>query len=277
MQITKTKINTSKKTNKKIIHISDIHFSEKYKMKKLKEIIEIEKKEKPDFVCVTGDIIDKPSVAKLEEIKEYLNFYKTLGEYSKIIVILGNHDLLDEKKYEPIKEYDLFLENLKNIKNLYLLRGDKKEFDDIVFISYEPKKYTYSKEEEKLEEIEEDLIKKLPEASLEKYNVVLIHSPITLIKLKDRLYLKNYDLFLCGHTHDGLLPTFLSKNMNIHYGIISPTKIMFPKNVRGIYKSNPMIIINGGVVKFSKTSGLFRKFDFLYPSSANVIEIHEKV
>ena len=275
MQITRTKIDTSKKTNKKIIHISDIHFYKKYPMKKLNEIIDLVKKEDPDFVCITGDIIDKPDVTKLKEIKDYIKFYETVSNISKIIVILGNHDLLDDKKYIP--EYDEFLIHLKQIKNVYLLRGEKQEFDDIAFLSYEPEKHTYIKEEQKLNQNEERLIKKLPKASTGKYNVVLMHSPITIIKLKDRVYMKDYDLFLCGHTHDGLLPLFLSKNMNIHYGIISPTKILFPKEVRGIYNTSPKIIINGGIVKFSKTAHLFQKLDFLYPSCANVIEIHEKL
>lgn len=275
MQITRTKIDTSKKTSKKIVHVSDLHFYKKYPKKKLNDIIDLVKKEEPDFVCITGDIIDKPEVTKLKEIKEYLKFYETISSISKIIVILGNHDLLDDKKYIP--EYADFLTHLKQIKNVYLLRGGRQEFDDIAFLSYEPEKHTYKKEEQKLNQNEELLIKKLPKASKEKYNVVLTHSPITIIKLKDRVYMKDYDLFLCGHTHDGLLPTFLSKNMNIHYGIISPTKIMFPKEVRGIYNQSPMIIINGGIVKFSKTSHLFQKLDFLYPSSANVIEIHEKM
>lgn len=273
MQITRTKINTSKKTNKKLIHISDIHFYKNYPMKKLSNIVNLIKDEKPDFVCITGDILDKPDIPKLEEISKYIEFYKTISSLAKIIVILGNHDLSSN----PIKEYNRFLDTLKDIKNLYLLRNEKQDFDDITFLSYESEKHYYRKEEQKLNQIEEDLIKKLPKPSLGQYNVVLTHSPITIIKLKDRLYLKDYDLFLCGHTHDGLLPLFLSKNTNIHYGIISPTKTMFPREVRGIYNGSPKIIINGGIVKFSKTSYLFQKFDFLYPSSANVIEINEKL
>ena len=123
MQITRTKIDTSKKTNKKIIHISDIHFYKKYPMKKLNEIIDLVKKEDPDFVCITGDIIDKPDVTKLKEIKDYIKFYETVSNISKIIVILGNHDLLDDKKYIP--EYDEFLIHLKQIKNVYLLIVEK--------------------------------------------------------------------------------------------------------------------------------------------------------
>ena len=74
MQITRTKIDTSKKTNKKIIHISDIHFYKKYPMKKLNEIIDLVKKEKPDYVCITGYIIDKQDFLKLKVITDNLNF-----------------------------------------------------------------------------------------------------------------------------------------------------------------------------------------------------------
>ena len=275
MQITKTKLETKKNIHKKIIHFSDIHFYKNYKEKKLQDIIELVEKQKPDYVCITGDLLDTPQVTKLTEIQNYLNFYKDLGKLSKVIVILGNHDLFEN--HQTTKEYDDFLNKLKQTNNIYLLRNEKTEFEDIVFVSYEQMRDTYKKEEKKTNQIEEDMIEKLPKASLEKYTVALIHSPITLIKIRKRSYLKNYDLFLCGHTHDGILPIFLSKNINIHYGIVSPTKKLFPKNIRGIYLDTPNIIINGGVVKFSKTAKILKKLDFLYPSSANIIEIDEKM
>jgi len=50
--------NLSNKYNKTIALFADIHYSKKYPLKNLKKIIENIKFNKPDYICIPGDIID---------------------------------------------------------------------------------------------------------------------------------------------------------------------------------------------------------------------------
>ena len=61
----------------------------------------------------------------------------------------------------------------------------------------------------------------------------------------------NYNIVLCGHYHNGCVPAFLNKVMPKNSGIITPTKKVLPKNVRGIRKisNNTFLIYNGGWTK----------------------------
>lgn len=271
LEIIRTKINTNKcHQNIKLVHIADIHFYQGYSKKRLNQIMEVIQKEKPNYLCITGDIIDHPKETSNIEIEDYQSFFQELTKYTEIILCLGNHDLLNGNEYYPL--YQTFWSTLKQMDHIHILRNESFVVHDLCFSSYEaPKKYIEN-EKKYEQEIMSDFYSKSFSWKKEYYNILLVHSPITMVKYKKEM--KNMDLILCGHTHNGLLPMFFSKNQQIHRGIISPTREWFLKNSRGIFLEKPILIVNGGIVKFSKTAHFLQKLDFLYPSSMNVIEIN---
>ena len=72
-------IKTGKKIDIKIAHISDIHFSHDYKLKRLEMIKTKIKKLKPDYICITGDTID---IYDVINDTNFIDFKKWLKEIS---------------------------------------------------------------------------------------------------------------------------------------------------------------------------------------------------
>ena len=101
-----------------------------------------------------------------------------------------------------------------------------------------------------------------------KYNILLIHTPLYLREMYDELSLSKFNLVLSGHTHGGLLPYFIKG----HRGLIDPCKGLFPAYVRGYHHyKNTDFIISSGIIKFSNTSGFLERFNDIYPMSITII------
>lgn len=90
---------------KKIIHISDIHIRniqrhEEYKFqleKFINEVIELSSEYTVDEIriVITGDIFHQKIQTSNEQTKLLAWFLKELIKYSKVIIIAGNHDLME--------------------------------------------------------------------------------------------------------------------------------------------------------------------------------------
>lgn len=263
-----------------LIHISDLHFNKNTKLEKLNKIKNKISEIKPDYIAITGDIIDEPTITKNKnKIKELLTFLTSLGKISKVFISLGNHDIFKNEDF-------IFFKNLDELKNIYIL-NDKSYQDESIYISglTLPTNYYYNllheeSSERFLEHLKENqkLIEKLPK-NVSK--VILIHSPIKLTNKDILKELKNYDLILSGHTHDGMVPNFLIPIFK-NNGIIAPNKKLFPKNVRGKIERNIdykkiTIIISGGITKLSeRSSKILSKLNFIYNISINKIIITKK-
>ncbi|MCM1370748.1 MAG: metallophosphoesterase [Clostridium sp.] len=245
------------KVDLNIVHISDIHYHDNYNLKNLDKIVNSIDKLNPNYICITGDLIDTSDISD-ENIDKFCIFLTKLTNISKVIVVLGNHDVISiigKKRIYHVNEY--FISKLYNIKNLYLLRNSKITFTNITFIGYEPSIDYY--------EIMKINNFNLPNLNKENFNILLTHIPDLV--LNNNINVENIDLILCGHTHGGLMPEFIKGNM----GLISPTKEFFPKNVRGIITlKNTELIISSGITKLSKLSHL-SLFNGLY--SSNIVNI----
>ena len=125
----------------------------------------------------------------------------------------------------------------------------------------------------------------LQEIELSKlYNPKITSSPDD-IKLTEKSVLerlRNFDLILCGHTHNGMVPDFLNFLFKGNMGIISPRKNLFPKIAKGkiekeINNHKITIIINGAITKLSNQSGkILSNLNFIYNKSVNKIIIRKK-
>lgn len=267
---------SSKKLKKDItfIHIGDIHYNETTSTKKLEYIKYAIEDAHPDYIFITGDLLDKPKITKnKEKIKLLVSWLNSLGNIAKVFISLGNHDIILEEDYK-------FFNKLNDINNIYVLNNQSYE-DENVFISgfTLPTNYYYNIEKHEdedalLETLQNkfNLVTNLPK---KKYKVALIHSPILLSEKKVVEKLKEYDLILSGHMHNGLIPRILDKIIKNNYGLISPDKRFFAKNTRGKIKTKYYtIIITGGITKLSPSSTkILSKLNGLYPISINKITV----
>lgn len=264
-----------------LIHIGDIHFNKETKDKKLDKIKEEIYKNNPDYVVITGDTIDESSVVKDKvKIKKLLVFLTDIANIAKVIISLGNHDIFKNDDYK-------FFKNLNDLKNIYVLNNDS-YIDESIYISgiTLPTSYYYNITKHESKEILIEHLKKhkkittnlpvfLPKVSL-------MHSPTKLPDKEVLTILREYDLLLSGHTHNGMVPKILNKFFKKNQGIIAPNKRLFPEIARGkieinIFNKKIIIIITGGITKLGeKSAKILSKLNFLYNIDINKIIITNK-
>lgn len=273
--------NNNTKKNITIVHISDIHFNKNTKYKNLEKIINYIYKLKPDYIMITGDTIDVPKITKdKKKINELVLFLTKLAEIAKVLISLGNHDVIIDEDYN-------FFNKLDDLYNIYILNNTSyhDEFIYVLGITL-PNCYYYNimggESTEALIEQLDSLKMKIAKMPKNLPKIALIHSPIKLTEngVIDRL--KNFDLVLCGHTHNGMVPDILNFLFKGNVGIISPRKGLFPKIAKGkiereIGNNKVTIIINGAITKLSQQSGkILSKLNFVYNKSVNKIIIRKK-
>lgn len=262
MRINKSNYNIECGLNLSIVHISDIHYYEKYNFKRLELVKENIKLLSPNYICITGDLIDSGDIS-CKMIDKLCSWLENLSKISKVIIVLGNHDIehtIKNKRCYFINEY--FLNVLNNIDNVYLLRNNYFKEGNITFIGHE---LSYEYYEGKNIDIKKSIDCVLKYGD-NKFNVLLTHNPSIFFE-NDLNKLNNINLILCGHTHGGLMPDFFPG----HFGIISPKKCFFPKNMRGIHKlDNTTLIISSGIIKLSARTHL-SFFNNIY--SSNIVNI----
>lgn len=273
--------NVDTKRDITIIHLSDIHFNLHTKLRKLDKIREEIYKNNPDYVVITGDLLDEPSITKnKQKIKELLMFLTDISNFTKLLISIGNHDVWNNSDFK-------FFNNLNQINNIYVLNNQSYQDDYIYIAGFTlPQHYYYNITREEsmdtfLEAISEqkEMLNKLP---LGIPKVALIHSPVLVTKKESLNLLKEYDVVLSGHTHNGMVPRFLEKVFPKNKGIISPSKHLFPEVARGkmernVYNHKITLIISGGVTKLSsRSTRILDKLNFVYDISINKIIIEKR-
>lgn len=259
----------------KIVHISDIHFSsitDFSHLKQLKDKIDVMK---PNYICITGDIIDCLKFINDEErIEIFYKWIHNLGNREDkvipVLISLGNHDMVYKPKEEKYNKsiYNKYLKKLSST-NTYILDDSYYEDDNVVITGFtQPPNTFHSKNSLKQEKKYFDNIKPiLLKPSIEKINIALIHSPINIVNKYIVNKLKDYDIVLSGHMHNGMVMPFIDKIFKGNFGIIDPNKKWFPKIARGrvVLEKNKYLIISGGITKLSWCSGIFHYGNFIYP------------
>lgn len=267
------------KSNIKIALISDIHFDVDYDVLILEKILENLKINKPNYICIAGDIIDNSDLIYNEKVMDQLrNFIKKLSFIASTIVSIGNHDITCGRNSSNIIDINKWFMTLNTIENVYYLYNKSLVRDKICFTSYNPP-YQYYKKKEHIKIFINDIDKKI---SMNKkyYNILLCHSPINVLKkesLNKSKQLKKANLILSGHMHNGLVFKIFDHKGN--RGLIDPYKRLSPRYARGMVKQNIdnkeiTLVISGGVLKFSNTAPkIFKHFNKLFPISIEYINI----
>lgn len=258
----------SSKYKKRIVLISDVHYFNKNILKDLYELLDKIKELKPNFICITGDLVDDQNI---KDEKDLILWLKKMSSICKVLISMGNHEYY--YNHNPQNSYDKKLFNkIKKIKDVYVLDYKIYSEDEINFIGITlPIEYYDKEKEEMLINFMNDKYSKLSNG----YNILLCHSPYmiargqVLSKLNCR---ESINLILSGHMHGGLTFEFL-KGILKGRGLINPKGGLFSNYCYGIYKfKNINTIISSGVIKLSKSHKL-GVFNFLYKKEIVVIDI----
>ena len=270
----------------KIVLISDIHYSSLTDIDNLYQLKNNIGKLDPNYICVAGDIIDCLNfVSDKILMKKFYDWIHNLGNINDktipVLVSLGNHDM-SFKKNKLNRDNSIYNEYFKNLKgsNTYILDNSYYE-DEYVFITgfTQPKDSFHNIDSLKIEkDYYNKLNYKLLSPNNKKIKIALIHSPINLTNKHIAYKLRNYDLILSGHMHNGMIPSFIEKVLKGNSGIIEPNKKLFPKLARGIVKldENRYLIISGGITKLGWTSGILHYGNVIYPMHIENITITNK-
>lgn len=247
------------KNDIKIASLSDIHISNKTNDKDLNFIINSIKTEKPNYICVLGDIIDYPRVIDDEKNRlKCMNLFEGLSNIAQVFIIFGNHDYINYDKnnnHEENHKMD-FWNEITSIKNINLINDKNISLKDIVISGYFEKKNIYHDKEENAFYDDFSSISELNIKNSKKPSILIMHSPEPFDIEKNIDLIRNYDIVLCGHYHDGCVPVFLNKlKIFKNRGVVTPSKKVFHKNTRGIRKiNNTYLIYNGGWVKIANNT-----------------------
>lgn len=273
---TRIKVHSDKITNDiKLLVMSDIHYSGIKDIKKLEYVYEKTKNYDIDYICIPGDLIDVPN----NEYGYLVKWLTKLGGICPVILSLGNHDIRKRKKeYQSYYDKNLW-DKVSNIDNVFLLNNSCKSYKDIYFYGFTQSfnyYYEYKSENKDLmiKEIKEHKVcDKIPN----KFSVLLMHSPICIDDKSINSELDKYDLVLCGHMHNGVVPPILDELFDNNIGLVAPNKKIFPKNARGIINGKNIKVISSGITKISNSAGkLLKWLNIFFPMGINYIEISNK-
>ena len=259
MRITKYNLDTEKKIgNLKIALFSDIHYSgADFSVKKLNLIVEKIKENHPDYICIPGDFIDSTLCIKTAlDRANLLVFFNKLKSICPVILSLGNHDVQQgaskDKHYEYFED---FIEEIRKIDNLYLLDNESVVLNNITFYGLTYSYDDYFTKEAQMEDAINRFFTKELEFPPTQYNVILSHTPLIFNTKSIFKYLKNVDLVLAGHMHNGVIPMGLDYVIKSDRGIVGPSKGLFPRFSRGnilLNEGHTQLIISKGITAIQK-------------------------
>lgn len=250
--------NDNVKKDIKIASLSDVHISRSTTKEELAFIIYTIKKQNPDYIFLLGDIIDSYHLMDESSTRaKVTSLLMKLASISKVYFIIGNHDYIYYNEDYGFTEGDIDRWDYYNIfNNIKFINNEIIEEDDITICGYnEPYKVYHSVDKNAFNN--EFKKYKLERVDSDKPKILLVHTPEPLEKEENKELVKDYDIIMSGHYHDGCVPALLNKVWpSKHGGIITSSKKLFPKNVRGIRRlyTGSYLFYNGGWTKIADSS-----------------------
>lgn len=190
-------------TSMKVVLLADTHFGYNAGVLHARELVRKINKQKPDLVCIAGDIFDNEydAIRNPEKLAKTLRGIKsTYGVYA----CWGNHDLNEEILAGfTFKHKDGDLSDIKDPRMKKFLKDSNIHILEDESVLINDQFYVIGRKDASLtEKIHET--RKAPAQLTEKLDrdkpiIMIDHQPKELQELADA----GVDLDLCGHTHDG--------------------------------------------------------------------------
>lgn len=212
-------------SNKKIVQISDLHFTTRTSEKKINKIYESIKAINPSMVFITGDFISEKN-----GIKPTIRLVKKISVNYPVYIVFGNWDY-----WATNYNIDEFKSSLKDAGAKTLINESVKINigEETINLLGVKDPYTSGNKNYDLQKAMEEIKKNDKDCK-----ILLAHSPDII---KDAAQ-KNIDLVLVGHTHGG----------QIYIPFI--TKKIIPSNpegkgfIKGLYKiKDTLMYVNRGI------------------------------
>ena len=191
------------RTSMKIVLLADTHFGYNAGVLHARELVRKINKQKPDLVCIAGDIFDNEydAIRNPEKLEKTLRGIKsTYGVYA----CWGNHDLNEEILAGfTFKHKDGDLSDIKDPRMKKFLKNSNIHILEDESVLINDQFYVIGRKDASLtEKIHET--RKAPAQLTEKLDrdkpiIMIDHQPKELQELADA----GVDLDLCGHTHNG--------------------------------------------------------------------------
>ena len=191
------------RTSMKVVLLADTHFGYNAGVLHARELVRKINKQKPDLVCIAGDIFDNEydAIRNPEKLEKTLRGIKsTYGVYA----CWGNHDLNEEILAGfTFKHKDGDLSDIKDPRMKKFLKNSNIHILEDESVLINDQFYVIGRKDVSLtEKIHET--RKAPAQLTEKLDrdkpiIMIDHQPKELQELADA----GVDLDLCGHTHNG--------------------------------------------------------------------------
>lgn len=189
----------------KIVQISDLH--NKNFGKNQSELIHLIKKENPDIIVLTGDIVDEDH----DNLKSVEDLLMGIKDISPVYFVSGNHEQCREAQIQYSK-----LKLLLNDYGVTILNDNS----HIITINNSSITLTGS------QYYGEYTGSKLPKADKDSFNILLCHDNNVI----DTIYDYGYDIILSGHCHGGII------RLPYLGGVIGNSRNLFPKYDAGVFE-----------------------------------------
>ena len=178
-KITNLNIETDKiEKDVKILLVSDIHVENVTQDFHVKKIIKTIEKEKPDFVIIAWDLMNKPNYGYID----YLKSFKSVKD-TPIFAVEWNHDVMWNT---------VIVQSIPNKSGIKILNNESVRINWIQVIWIIDKSLWWSSTQQIMNQVEFDENQNL-------FTILITHQPIWLEKLKDY----PVDLEVAWHTHRG--------------------------------------------------------------------------
>lgn len=221
---TKYQIDTGSNLDVKISQISDFHSNDN--PKQVERIISLTKASSPDYIVLSGDILES------FEMISTLEFVDDLQEIAPVIYARGNH----EDQYDTYQEFEAELKN----RDVIVLDNAVYQTNGLNFIGFADLDTAYinSNEQFNLDYCETMKVNLGDLIDENMYNVLIAHRPNYL----DCYQELGADLVLAGHAHGGQWQIPMTD-----IGLIAPDDGLFTNNVHGLkVQGETKLVINSG-------------------------------
>ncbi|MGE5493887.1 MAG: metallophosphoesterase [Burkholderiales bacterium] len=210
----------------KIAHISDLHNHDFGGRQS--RLIRLVKKERPDIITVTGDLIDR----RRTDIKTAMDFIRGAVNLAPVYFVTGNHEIKSRRCKELFAQLKEAGVNMLDAKSVAINQegGCIRLFGlpDISYYGYET-----AAEKEKAKLRLQSALKDLTAGHESSLNILLTHRP-ELIRLFSGC---GIDIVLSGHAHGGQMRLpFLG-------GLYAPGQGVLPKYTSGMYHKYGMALV----------------------------------